>query len=142
LIPNNNICQLLVQTKQFGFVESHLFDALQSNIVADALSRLPSSAPTSALDSGDDGTLDALFGAPETFFSTSLVEMSSEFRAKLKQGYERDARWPSVIVALKENEKETLPAKLPYYLDGDLLYLRDVNPTGTPKLCVPESLCT
>ena len=33
-----------------------------------------------------------------------------------------------------------VPAKLPYYLDGDLLYFRDVNPTGSQKLCVPESL--
>ena len=112
----------------------------KQHVVADALSRLQSSASTNALDSGDDGILDALFENPEAFFSTSLVEMSAEFRAKLKQGYERDMRWSSIIEALKENEKETIPANLPYHLDGDLLYFRDVNPTSTQKLCVPESL--
>ncbi|KAJ9490152.1 hypothetical protein VN97_g3108 [Penicillium thymicola] len=124
----------------------------KTNRIADALSRLPSAVPTPAKEDDD---LEALivtldpryvpFGAqtddldcdPTTYaLQTPAIQLSDEFQAKIKDGYESDPRWKTVIQELDAaaNEGEDpMVAKLPYTVEDGLLY--SVQDDGSHWLC-------
>ena len=107
----------------------------KSNIVPDALSRLASREQNSA-STPDESILDALH---ETCgFPVSLVEISEEFRKRLRDGYENDKPWQRVLQMINDNDNlGQNAAKLPYRLIDSLLYFAD---EGRLRLCIPASV--
>ena len=101
------------------------------NIVPDALSRLASREyrPES------EAVLDVL---TVKCFPVSLVEVSSEYRQRLLEGY-REPRWTRVLQTLRENDAlGSNAAALPYRVINDLLYFDD-DERGL-RLCIPSSM--
>lgn len=54
----------------------------------------------------------------------SMMQLSDEFRSRIKDGYETDPRWKTVIQELEaaRAEPDPLIAKLPYVVEDDMLY--------------------
>ncbi|KAJ5398776.1 hypothetical protein N7465_009265 [Penicillium sp. CMV-2018d] len=54
----------------------------------------------------------------------SMMQLSDEFRNRIKDGYETDPRWKTVIQELEaaRAEPDPLIAKLPYVVEDDMLY--------------------
>ena len=86
----------------------------KQHIVSDALFRLVSDN-INALD--HDGELDALF-------TVSLVEMDSDFKQRILDGYKLDLNWQRISEQLDVNEGSEIAAKLPFYRGEDGLIFR------------------
>jgi hypothetical protein len=104
----------------------------RTNIVPDALSRLPSDADPAP----DTAVLDALHGftndqTASYAFTTSLVEVSPELKAALQNGYESDYKLRSLRKDLAKSN-----TKLPYEDVNGLLY--SISQDGTRRLCIPR----
>ena len=100
-------------------------------MVPDALSRLASREYRPETNE----LLDAL---TVQCFSVSLVEMSSEFRQRLLDGYQ-EARWARIMKMVRDNDAlEENRARLPYRIVDDLLYFDD-DEKGL-RLCIPTAL--
>ena len=86
----------------------------KANIVPDALSRLPGKRPAQPDSSDKAGVLDALYGHPVELadhelrtatiqdlpaiaYHVTLVEMSDDFKNRLKLAYEKDKYWKKVL---------------------------------------------
>jgi hypothetical protein len=109
----------------------------KSNLVADALSRLPSTNPSKPQPHDDDlDDIDAPYA-----FTTSIIEISEDFKKRIIDGYQSDPRLRTVIDTLRKVDEDSDPikAKLPYHIDSrSLLFL--TNSIGEPSLCLPRSL--
>ena len=93
----------------------------KSNTVPDALSRLQQTATStsSSLSDQSEGALDALYGSTEEWpeppaiaatavpiYHATLVEMSDDFKRRLKQGYIKDPHWERLLTLLKPSAAE------------------------------------
>ncbi|KAJ9405571.1 hypothetical protein DTO045G8_6601 [Paecilomyces variotii] len=114
------------------------------NVVADALSRLPS--PNSAPDEAEldrevfFGSAYAGDATEQPLYSTTLLELSEDFKQQLLQGYQADPHWSRVIAMLRtydDQQDENAPA-LPFILREGLLYTIDMD--GTERLCLPTAV--
>lgn len=127
----------------------------KSNTVPDALSRLPQAPSTSqASDRSEEGVLDALYGHTEDWpdppvflsegvpsYHATLVEMTDEFKHRLKQAYQDDPHWQKLLEMLRkastehsEDEKE-VPG-IPFLLRDELIY----HVKDRWRLCVPPAM--
>ena len=148
----------------------------KSNTVPDALSRLPTTQHDK--DKGSEGILDVLYGTPVAgafrrppikgldndgpmAYHTTLVDMTDDFKLRLRQAYESDEHWRKIRDMLQpsadggndeaqaddgnngaqaeapQTEEHTQPG-LPFVKRDDLLY--HVNGAGVHRLCVPSSM--
>jgi hypothetical protein len=99
-----------------------------TNIIADALSRLP----TYQQPVEDEGVLDNLLEF--AIHSMSETKIDPDFKEQLLAAYSEHKRWSQIIQQLQQSDSE---AKLPFTLDGrGLLYLREF--TGKHRLCIPS----
>ena len=119
----------------------------KEHIVPDALSRLASAKPPAV--SNDHSELDALY--VDYNYSSTQVQMSDAFRAKLIKGYAEDERWGKIIKVLDDKasiEKkfnfDGEVAKLPFVRgeskgDEELIFHVDKF-SGLRRLCIPKPL--
>ena len=133
----------------------------KSNTVPDALSRLQGNEqfqgdhpgvldvlygqPTDSLDAGPD-----LPPLPEMVYHMTLVEMSDDFKDRLKKAYQEDEYWRKILDVIKpsstseqestRNSSDT-PAETPgvrFRLKGELVYY--ICGDGRDRLCIPETM--
>ena len=147
----------------------------KSNTVPDALSRLPQATKaTSQASDQSEGALDALYGNVEPqevsptmtsetstsfpgmassgivgIYHTTLVEMSDDFKERLKQGYHEDVHWERLLGMLKPSAEATnseaesatperrIPG-IPFALREGLIY--HINGENRRRLCIPPSM--
>lgn len=147
----------------------------KSNVVPDALSRLPGSEQ---MPKDQEGVLDVLYGhAPteeldkvpslpdlvEDAYHITLVEMSDDFKTRLRYAYEHDDAWKRIITMLRkptatippvaDSDAQNLPEASETTVDrtaefekpgvrfkqrDELLYYTGGD--GHERLCIPESL--
>jgi len=119
----------------------------KTNIIPDALSRLPSSnnvherlASREYQPESDESILKALQADVSTAtYAGTLVEVSPELQQRLKDGYAKEPRWGRILKMLNNNNTLGLnAAKLPYELKDELVYYKDIE--KGPRLCIPHSL--
>ena len=107
----------------------------KQHIVLDTLSRLASVNEGSL---SHEGELDALHGYA---YTTSLVEMSLEFKNSLIQEYAEDSAWKQILDLLDGNE--TLgtgdTAKLPFVQENGLIF--HINDCTGDHAFQPRRLC-
>ena len=138
----------------------------KSNTVPDALSRLPQASTTQSTES--EGALDALYGSTECWpeppsitpaepvavYHATLVEMSDDFKQRLKQGYTKDPHWERLLQMLKPSAEDVTatPAAthttqaesakrvpgIPFVLREGLIY--HINGEDRWRLGVPPSM--
>ncbi len=78
-------------------------------------------------------------------YMASLIQMTPDFRQKIKDGYTKDKHWTELLLQLKKevdyNKKATVrtPSTLPYKVIDDLIYV-DGRGHRLPRLCIPPSL--
>lgn len=137
----------------------------KSNTVPDALSRLPQAQGiTQAPDRSEEGVLDALYGhsefwpdpptllSPEVvpIYHATLVEMSDEFKQRLKQAYQDDPHWQKLLEMLQkastesseptedEKDEKQVPGVpgIPFLLRDELIY----HVKDRWRLCVPPGM--
>lgn len=144
----------------------------KSNTVPDALSRLPQA--TVAPPDQSEGALDALYGSIDSWpkptatglqvaesiavYHATLVEMSDDFKQRLKQGYRSDPHWEKLLDMLRKsladatavNQEADATQKaaanratpqvpgIPFVLREDLIYR--VNGEDRWRLCIPPSM--
>jgi hypothetical protein len=108
------------------------------NIVPDALSRLLNKVADSKNRPLGD-ILEDIDDEVHTYHTT-VIEMSSEFRNKIKRAYLEDKRWKEIIQQLRRSGgKSAGVSPYPYFLDGDLVYYLDPVDTRR-RLCIPKAL--
>ena len=86
----------------------------KSNVVPDALSRLPAHIPQMD-DVNKEGILDILYGHPvkvaneeldgiptQVTYHVTLVEMSDDFKQRLKRAYAEDKHWSAILKMLNQ----------------------------------------
>jgi hypothetical protein len=127
---NLRLIQAALYIQQFRLELYHT--PSKTNIVPDALSRLPCDADAAP----DTPVLDALHGFTNDqtgsyAFTTTLVEVSPEFKAALQNGYESDYKLRSLRKDLAKSN-----TKLPYEEVNGLLY--SISQDGTRRLCIPR----
>src|SRR5699024_7019151 len=121
----------------------------KNNLIADALSRLP----TKNMDPSADSDLDALCADPEPNGNAAsdppnagepvlaTVELSPEFMRRVIAGYATDTKARLIMATLRETSEEGRDARMPYYIDNNLLYQRQVTPDGeNGRLYIPRAL--
>ena len=82
--------------------------------------------------------LDALAATVQEIWANAatLVELSNDFKKKLKTGYENDPGWKHVRNIVPSNDNfETNAAKLSYQIEVHLIYYK--NPDLGDHLCIP-----
>lgn len=116
----------------------------KQHVLPDALTRLPAAkdiiGPGSELDdltalfatAWDEATADAIVYS----FSTSHVEMSSDFKGALRLAYEEDKHYSQMLPHLREDTSESLTPQ--YVLRDDLIYHVDAH-DGRLRLCIPKT---
>ena len=128
------------------------YKAGQTNTVPDALSRLPGDQKVNMLE---PGVLDTLhLNVVPYIYNAILIEMSDDFKTKLKKAYTEDKHWTKVIKLLKRQssvqaeepdnkpDPTNIPAeygryKIKFRLEDDLLYyIADKK----RRLCIPSSM--
>lgn len=123
----------------------------KSNVIPDALSRLPSNNSTRDSANLDTLEIDNYHNAIEDIstlnhaFQGSLVSMTSEFKARLIQGYSKEKSWSKIIKMLEDLRKRTStetieddePVKtgIDFELHGGLIYHKENR-----RLCIPVTL--
>jgi len=119
----------------------------KTNIIPDALSRLPSSnnvherlASREYQPESDESILEALQADVSTAtYAETLVKVSPELQQRLKNNYTKEPRWGRILKMLNNNNTLGLnAAKLPYELKDGLVYYKDIE--KGPRLCIPHSL--
>jgi dUTPase len=125
------------------------------NCIADALSRL---AAVDKAEPREDDDLDALHvtiasdlqlpGTATTWdvpddayaFLTSCIQLSDDFKTRIRAAYEHDPKWSLVLEELERIGRDPDPVKprLPYEVDDGLLYSKQAD--GDFWLCVPDSI--
>jgi hypothetical protein len=69
-----------------------------------------------------------------------MIEMSSEFRDKIRKAYTEDKKWKEIIKQLRRSGGSQGGASpYPYFMDGDLVYYLDPVDMRR-RLCVPKAL--
>ena len=102
----------------------------KTHYVPDALSRLPVVGQKIPNES-EEGTLDI------HAYYLSLIEMTDDFKARIKQGYTDDKNWSSILDMLRKENKTLAPPATSFYMEDDLIYHKDI--TDRPRLCLPSS---
>ena len=88
----------------------------KSNVIPDALSRLPSTNQQATAMPPEHAELDALYS-----YTTTLVEMSDDFKARVVKGYQKDPAWTKVLAILySEDKRERDAAKLSFVLGEEV----------------------
>ena len=119
------------------------------HVVPDALSRLSNEAeirdPPYA-----DGILDALYGSPGPIqmdepvpiYHTTLVEMSEDFKTRIRTFYMKNARWKRIhdIVDGLDTSDKALSEGLQFIMRDRLIYYVG-DDDGRERLCVPKEMC-
>ena len=124
----------------------------------DALSRLPSDNTYESHLDPEHSELDCLYGYSTScainsdgyatdvysacyyYYQATLIEMSPEFQARLKEGYKVDTRWRPILEKLRQNDAlDGQAAALPYEEDHGHLYLID-SEDGRRRLCIPYNM--
>jgi hypothetical protein len=119
----------------------------KSNVIPDALSRLPVEKDNSshgALDLDQDlEHYQPNMKAPETdqifAYATTLVEMSRDFRAKIQEGYQKEAKWTELRKMLEDLSERIKDdhgkSGIDFLLEDDLLFhIKDRK-----RLCIPSN---
>lgn len=125
----------------------------RSNTVPDALSRLPQASTADPDTSEKEGVLDALLEHVEAYHSiassepipvyhSTLVEMSDDFKHRLKQAYLADPHWAKLHEMLKASaEAPTTEASvpgIPFVRKEELMYHEGAE--GRLRLVIPQSM--
>ena len=108
----------------------------KTHIIPNALSHLASCKETAR--SIAEGELDALAATVQEIWAnpTTLVELSNDFKEKLKTGYNNNPGWRHIRnIVTSNNGHEVNAAKLPYQIKNDLIYYKD--PDLGDRLCIP-----
>ncbi|CEN62173.1 hypothetical protein ASPCAL08811 [Aspergillus calidoustus] len=110
----------------------------KTHIVPDALSRLPSWARDDVEDSID--MLYSWFGDEdhrpnEGEPHVMTIKLAADFEQRIRDGYQKEGRWTSIIKILKDNEGSPSPVRLPFRVQDNLIY---TVPEG--KLCIPDAI--
>ena len=73
-------------------------------------------------------------------FKAIVVELSDEFKAKLKRSYSEDNSWDKVFKALADmpKEEEDVPTGVGFKLRNGLIYHLDEE--GRERLCIPKDI--
>ena len=120
----------------------------KKNVVPDALSRLASTNESHSAPA-EHAELDALHGYA---YTTTLVEMSEDFKSKIVKGYDIDPAWRKTLSVLYDEERREDAAKLSFVL-GEAVAVSDPpvaegrnrlvyhveKSTGVKRLCVPQA---
>lgn len=109
----------------------------KQHIVPDALSRLNADNKDGSL-ADHDGELDVLF-------TSSLVEMSKEFRNGIIAGYNKDPFWKKVLQILVKQQQTSVESVLPFCLDDSLIFRTEGYTSSDHgfeprRLCIPQSM--
>lgn len=118
----------------------------RDNVVADALSRCPTSLPT--LNDVDLESVDDAFYVQNAFCTTSSIHLSEDFKDKVKNAYSNDRRASTIIDTVRQYQQEDrladfddIDPSLPYALDDGLLYsLRKRGAAVDKWLYIPRPL--
>ena len=145
----------------------------KSNVVPDALSRLPGKLPTQPDAADKAGILDVLYGHPVSLpdhelrsatiqdlppvsYHITLVEMSDDFKQRLKAAYAEDEQWKKVLDVIKPRQSAAEPATtepatseavindeesprgIRFKLRDGLIYY--ASGEGKERLCVPAAM--
>ena len=112
----------------------------KSNTVPDALSRLPQTKDRTSDQS--EGVLDALHAEPVAVYHATLVEMSDDFKERLKQGYDEDIHWSNLLNMLSKAAPDAdrehirqVPGIAFALKDGLIYHVKD-----RWRLCIPPKL--
>ena len=104
------------------------------HIVPDALSRLATTNSDPTM--GNEGELDVL--TVDVLFTTSLVEMSDDFRQRLSEQYQRDPLYVKIMKLFKESTEDGA-AKLPFVAENGLIFR--IGEADEPRrLYIPAAL--
>ena len=73
-------------------------------------------------------------------YHTTVIEMSPDFRDKIKRAYLEDKKWKKIIQQLRcLGGSLAGMSPYPYFMEGELVYYLD--PVDTRRwLCVPKAL--
>ena len=109
------------------------------NVIPDALSRL-ASTNVSLSQRKDHAELDALHVTNAYAYTTTLVEMSNDFKARIVKGYQEDPSWNKILAILKREESyhDEDAAKLPFVL-GEENTLESQQEQASPEANTLES---
>ncbi len=119
----------------------------KSNIIPDALSRLPSDndirerlANRENQPETDNSILEALQADSRTAaYVGTLVEVSDQLRQDIKRGYAEEPKWERILRMLERNNAlGPDAARLPYEIRDGLIFYKDLE--KGPRLCIPKSL--
>ena len=149
----------LVRASQYlsGFELSIRHKAGKSNVVPDALSRLPGNSDKGkSQEQSQEGILDVLYGHAvkksdmseeadaEIVYHITLVEMSDDFKSRLRKAYKEDDQWKRILEMLSRNDTPGDPPAeiekpgLRFKLRNDLIYY--VSGDGRERLCIPQAM--
>ena len=108
----------------------------KTHIIPNTLSCLASHEETAR--STAKGELDALAATVQEIWANlaTLVELSNNFKEKLKTGYKNNPGWKCVKnIVSRNHDLETNAAKLPYQIEDDLIYYKNSDLGDYP--CIP-----
>jgi hypothetical protein len=71
--------------------------------------------------------------------TASVLQLSDETKTEIKDGYQTDTRWASLIETLQDTEAQQDLTRLPYHIDEDGLLIF-TNSQGEESLCLPRSM--
>lgn len=71
----------------------------------------------------------------------ATIELSPDFKRRIIAGYATDTKGSLIISTLRESSEENRDARMPYYIDNDLLYQRQVTlDSKNKRLYIPRAL--
>ena len=133
---NAKLIDASVFLSQFKLIIKHI--AGKTNLVSNALSRLPIVADTGQGDPAAPGELERI-GDVSVLWTESVMSMPDSLRTDIQQAYSTDKKYKSIQSHLRSNSSS--PAKLeryPFVERDGLLYHRSRR-NGKERLCVPRS---
>jgi hypothetical protein len=109
----------------------------KEHVVPDALSRLPQQDNSAQ---GLDEFLDTQVSSTEVHepvyaYNATLVEMSTDFRKALQNGYQKDRRWTRLSHLIKE---DAAPGVQFVWRDGLIYHVDSLD--GRLRLCIPKDI--
>ena len=110
----------------------------RTNIVPDTLLRLASKFKWGIREKG---ALEELL-----MYNYTLVKLADDFKAQLKEAYQKDKQWNRVLWILgacedvqdMDHESEHQVPRIDFCIEGDLIY--HVSLSGKQRLCIPKDL--